>query len=170
MRDFLLVVIILGVVGYLYQRHHNSAEDPSNPETIANPVYGELKVGLEVGGRSYDQVLLVKAVDQADCDKMQQKLETVYGPNAVKAGQSWKIKSSECKVELEARYLKLFDNRPTYVTYLSMGRGDRQEREFRVVTWGVTLDESNILCDGMAQGQKNRKGAIQCIRATPSQS
>jgi len=169
-KDFLLLIIVLGVVGYLYQRTIKPADDPSNPETITNPVYAELKVGLEVAGRSYDQVLLVKAVDQADCDKVQQKLETVYGPNAVKAGQSWKIKSSECMVELEPRYAKLFDNRPSYVTYVSMGRGDRQERESRIVTWGVTVDESNKLCEGIAQGQKNRKGAIQCIRAVPSQS
>jgi len=32
------------------------------------------------------------------------------------------------------------------------------------------VDESNKLCDAMALSQKNRKGAIQCIRAAPSQS
>jgi hypothetical protein len=74
-KKFLLVIIVLGAWGYYYQQHHKSADDSSNPEAITNPVYAEVKVGLEVAGRAYDQVLLVQTVDQADCDKVQQKLE-----------------------------------------------------------------------------------------------
>ena len=170
MKKLLLAIAILGAIGYQYQ-HRKSAADAANPETIENPVYAEIKVGLEVGSRSFDQVLLIKTVDRTDCENAQQKLQSIYGPNAAKAGQNWQIKSSDCMIDLEPRYLKLFDNRPTYVTYFSMGRGsNREDREFRIVTWGVSVDESNKLCDAMALSQKSRKGAIQCIRAVPSQS
>lgn len=172
MKKFLLAFAILTVIAYKYQHSdwRHQAEDPLNPEIISNPVYAEVKVGLDIGGRSYDQVILVKAVDQADCGKAQQELERVYGVDAVQAHQNWTVKSSDCTADLEARYLKLFDDRPTYVTYLSLGRGDRKERESRVITWGVSVDESNTLCDGVAKNQKHRKGAVQCIRAAQSQS
>jgi len=172
-KKFLLVFAILTVIAYKYEHgdFRRLAEDPLNPETISNPVYAQLKVGLETGGRSYDQVILVKTVDQSDCGKVQQQLENVYGPaETAKVHQSWNIKSSECKADLEPRYLKLFDNRPMSVTYLSLGRGDLKERESRMVVWGVSVDESNILCDGVAKNQKNRKGIVQCIRAVQTES
>lgn len=164
MKKFLFLFFVLGAIGYWYKQQHPS-DDRSNPETISNPIYAQMKIALEVNGRTFDQVILVAVADQAECAKMQGMAQNVYGPNAPKSGQNWTIKSSECTTEIEPRYAKVFENRPTYVTYLSIGRGDRKEREMRIVTWGVSVEESNALCDGMARTLASRKGTVACIRA-----
>jgi hypothetical protein len=166
-KKFLVLFFLLGAIGYWY-RHQHSVGDAPDPATISAPVYAEMRIALEINGRTFDQVILVAAMDQAECAKMHGVIQKVYGPNAPKSGQNWTMKSSECKTEIEPRYVKVFDNRPTYVTYLSLGRGDLKERETRIVTWGVSVEESNMLCDGMAKTVRERKGNVACIRAEPT--
>ena len=68
-------------------------------------------------------------------------------------------------MRLSPRYAKLFDNEPTFVTYLSMARGDRRERETRLLYWGVSMEESDKVCDEVSKMQSRRKGAVTCVRA-----
>ena len=165
MKKFLFLLFVLGGIGYWYKQHH-AADESTDPETIANPVYAHVKVNIQFGKRAFDQVMLVAAADEAECAKVQGRVENLYGASAAKAGQDWTIKSSECKTDIEPRYAKTFENRPTYVTYLSMSRGNRDEREIRIVTWDITVEESNQLCESMARGMRKKwKGTVACIRA-----
>jgi hypothetical protein len=122
---------------------------------------------MEGRGRSIEQVIFAKTVDQADCKKYSQNTlgQISRRDEALNPGRGWKVQSSECKTELTPRYAKLFDNEPASLTYLSIARGDRYEREVRLIYWGVTLEESDKVCDGVSQMQIGYKGTVRCIRA-----
>ena len=141
-------------------------EDNGIPEAIANPVYAEAHVQFDVEGRSSEGVMYIQTTDQTDCQKQSRMAE-----RSIKEGQasicptSCKLQQIECKNELAPRYAKLFDNKPASVTYVSYARGNRSERELRLIYWGVTVDESDRLCSVVPDLQKGRKGLVTCVRA-----
>jgi hypothetical protein len=162
----LIFVIAIGAAIYFYLRHQQSV---LNPAVIANPVYAEIHMTLDARGRSFEQVLFIQTVNQADCKRYSEAtLKQLFDRETSGGDMHWKVKSSECKAELSARYAQLFDNEPTFVTYLSMPRGDPKEREMRLIYWGVSATESDKVCDGVSQMQSQRKGAVTCIRASKS--
>jgi hypothetical protein len=166
MKKLIFLVIAIGAATYLYLRHQQSV---LNPAVIANPVYAEVHMTLDARGRSFEQVLFIQTVNQADCKKYSDAtLKQLFDRESSTGDLHWKVKSSECKAELSARYAQLFDNEPTFVTYLSMPRGDPKEREMRLIYWGVSAAESDKVCDGVSQMQSQRKGAVTCIRAAKS--
>lgn len=166
MKKIIFFVIIIGAAIQLYLRHQQSV---LNPEVIANPVYAEVHMTLDARNRSFEQVLFAKTVNQDDCKKYSDAtLKQLFDHETSTGDQRWKIKSSECKAELSNRYAQLFENEPTFVTYLSMTRGDPKEREVRLIYWGVSAAESDRVCDGVSQLQSQRKGAVTCIRASKS--
>ena len=126
-------------------------------------------MSLNAGSRSFEQVLFMQTVNQADCKKYSDAtLKALFDRETSTGDTHWTIKSSECKVELSARYASLFDNEPTFVTYLSMARGEPREREMRLIYWGVSAAESDKVCDGVSRMQSQRKGSVTCIRARKS--
>jgi putative protein kinase ArgK-like GTPase of G3E family len=167
MKKFVFVLLALGAIGYYWhQAKQKTNVDSDHPAVITNPVYAEFRVGLEVGGREYSQIYLIKTADQKDCERGQKEFDKTFGVSAAQSGQGWKIQNSECKREIESRYTRLFDNVPTHVSYLSVARGAQKEREMRVISWGVTVEESNLLCEHLSQRLRNQwEGAITCIRA-----
>jgi hypothetical protein len=165
MKKPLILLIVLGAAGYLYRQQ-------PDPEIVSDPVYAEFRIGIDVDNRTFDQVILVKTGDSAECRKLLGRADIIYGSEADEAGHHWKMRSSECKAEIGARYAALFDDLPTHVTYLSVGRGGWYEREARMVTWGVTVEESDMLCDVLAkfltETRKIRSGYVTCIRSARS--
>ena len=163
MKKLVLILAIMVVAFYLYQQKQQSALDP---EVIAKPTFAEIRMSLDARGRNFEQVFFAKTVDETDCKKYSK--DVVDGLQKKQANDSagqWVLKSSECKPELAPRYAKLFDNEPTFVTYLSMARGDRRERETRLIYWGVSTEESDKVCDGVSKMQSGRKGGVTCVRA-----
>ncbi|OYT88824.1 MAG: hypothetical protein CFE43_20500 [Burkholderiales bacterium PBB3] len=121
---------------------------------------------LDARGRTFEQVFFAKTVDDADCKKYSKNvIDDLQKKQAHDSAGQWVVKLSECKPDLAPRYAKLFDNEPTFVTYLSMARGERRERETRLLYWGVSVDESDRVCDSVSKLQNGRKGAVTCIRA-----
>ena len=158
-----LGVFVLVVVAVFFFLRDRANQAP--PEVITDPVYAELRVRASASGASFDQTILVKTIDQVDCKGIRESLEKVYGPDAAKAGQQWQVQSSECKTELAPRNARLFEDEPASLTYLSMARGNRLERESRIITWGISVEQSNMLCDALAKSEiSRRKGAVTCIR------
>lgn len=157
-------IVIVGAALYFYFQHKQAS---LNPETIVNPTYVEIHMSLEARDRKFKQVLFAQAVDEADCRRQLAKIvESVQKAQASDAAGGWSIESQECKAGLAARHARLFDDEPTPVTYLKLARGDRAEREARLIYWGVSPEESDRVCDGVAAMQKSRKGAVTCIRGT----
>jgi hypothetical protein len=164
----LLIVLVLAVAGgaYIYTKGKDRRQDALNPEVIANPVYAEIRLSLDAGGRAFEMVLLAQTTGDAECNSATTGLGLIK--RQVEASQ-WKIKSTECKAALAPRYEAMFEGRPTHLTYLSIARGARTEREMRMINWGLSAGESDKLCDAMAaEMQRSLKGAVTCIRALRS--
>ncbi len=165
MKKIIIFLLIVAAAYYFLQRYHKAHDVDLDPEVIVNPVYAEARVKFETPGRTVDGVMLMQTVDQADCQKQSHALERYLKESQASICPTCKLQPSECKTELEPRYLKLFDNKTSSVTYLSLPRGDRSERELRLIYWGVTLEESDRLCSALPAFQKGRKGVVTCVRA-----
>jgi hypothetical protein len=117
-------------------------------------------------GRNFEQVFFAKTVNDADCKKYSTALvEDMQKAQASVTAIQWALKSSECKSELPPRHARLFDNAQSFVTYISLARGSRLERETRVIYWGVSPEESDRICAGVPMMQKGRKGVVTCVHA-----
>jgi hypothetical protein len=163
MKKLIIFIFIVGAALYLFQRHQQSL---LNPEVISHPTYAEIHMNLDARNRTFEQVLFAETVDEADCKKYSKEVvENMQKAQASDSAGRWIVSSSECKTELAPRHARLFDNKPTFVTYLSMARGDRREREARLIYWGVSSEESDRVCDGVSKLQSGRKGTVTCIRA-----
>lgn len=72
----------------------------------------------------------------------------------------------DCKPSLPARYEQLFEDVPINMTYLSLTRGSRYERDGRIVIWGVTGKEGAALCEIVRGGVQSRySGKSHCVSA-----
>jgi hypothetical protein len=138
---------------------------PGGPAVIKDPVYAEMHVNVTVQGRTLEQVIFVKMASYSECEKDRDQLERLFG----KTGLPTTVKSADCTRQLTPRQLALFDDQPTSVTYLSIARGARAEREIRMIVWGVSVAESNLLCDSMLRSSDSKhQGKVSCIRAVES--
>ncbi len=165
MKKIIIFLLIIGAGYHLWQRNRQTLDDKLNPEAIANPVYAETRVKMEFPGRSAEAIMFAKTVDQADCQKLVQTMERQLESQMQSVCPACKAPTSECKAELAPRYARLFDDAPAAVTYVSMARGQRSEREHRLIYWGVSVAESDRLCDMLPGFQKGRKGTVTCVRA-----
>ncbi|WP_417069185.1 hypothetical protein [Niveibacterium terrae] len=163
MKNILVVLVILAAAGYLWKQNHQKVQAP---EVLANPVYAEARVKMNVQGRDIEGVMLGKTVDQADCQKNIETLTRQIEEQSPKVCPTCKVNvTSECKADLAPRYAILFDNQPTHVAYISFAKGDPSEREYRLIYWGVTVPESERLCSGLSVFQRGRKGPVSCVHA-----
>lgn len=163
MKNILVVLVVLAAAGYLWKQNHQKSPAP---EALANPVYAEARVAMSVAGRDVEGVMVGKTVSQADCEKNLEAFAQSIERHSPELCPSCKVSvKSECKAELAPRYAQLFDDEPTHVAYLSFDRGDESERDFRLIYWGVTVDESERICNSAAKFQRGLKGKVRCIRA-----
>lgn len=160
----LLILIALAKFGWDYQKAN--VDSAKNPDVITNPVYAEVRVTFAAQNREFEAVLLAQTVDDLDCKSYTGvSLEKALGPQNAGGGVSWRMKSAECKTQLTARNAKLFENKPTFANYISMARGRPDEREVRLIYWGLTANESQLVCSFVPVLQENWKGSVSCIKA-----
>lgn len=165
MKKIILVLIIAAAAFSPTRRGSNASSRPTPPSS-KRPVYAETKVDLKGdSGRVINSVVLVATASQTECDAAAAKMvQTVIDASARK-GVTGTVKSIECKTELDSRMARLFANQPTFVTYMVLGRGKPEERETRMLYWGVTVEESDLLCEMVPQIQKGWVGKVSCVRA-----
>ncbi|WP_343623960.1 hypothetical protein [Roseateles puraquae] len=165
MKKIILVLIIAAAAFFAYKTRQQRQQQ-ANPAVIERPVYAETKVDLKGdSGRVINSVVLVATASQTECDAAAAKMvQTVIDASARK-GVTGTVKSIECKTELDSRMARLFANQPTFVTYMVLGRGKPEERETRMLYWGVTVEESDLLCEMVPQIQKGWVGKVSCVRA-----
>lgn len=165
MKKIILVLIVAAAAFFAYKTRQQRQQQ-ANPAVIERPVYAETKVDLKGdSGRVINSVVLVATASQTECDAAAAKLvQTVIDASARK-GVTGTVKSIECKTELDSRMARLFANQPTFVTYMVLGRGKPEERETRMLYWGVTVEESDLLCEMVPQIQKGWAGKVSCVRA-----
>lgn len=166
MKKIILVLIVAAAAYFAYKTRLERQQLKANPAVIDRPVYAETKVDLKgESGRVINSVVLVATANQSECDTAAARMvQTVLDASARK-GVTGTVRSTECKTELEARMARLFANQPTFVTYMVLGRGKPDERETRMLYWGVTVEESDLLCEIVPQIQKGWAGEVSCVRA-----
>jgi hypothetical protein len=163
----LLLLLIIAASAYFAYKTRLDRQQRANPTVIERPVYAETKVDLKGdSGRIINSVVLVATANQAECDTASAKMVQTVLEASARKGVAGTVKSTECKTELDARMARLFANQPTYVTYMALSRGKPEERETRMLYWGVTVEESDLLCEIVPQIQKSWVGQVSCVRAT----
>ena len=151
---FLIVIIIVGIYG------HNILDE--NPSEISDPVYMESRVIIDVPNtsRELEVVFLGEMVSQADCADRREN----YLANLLEKCHICEINSTECKTEIHSRNKKLFSDRKTHTTYLSLSKGNRFERNGRLVVWGLNDEEALLVCESLRdQIREKYKGTAKCI-------
>jgi hypothetical protein len=152
-----VLLLVLGAGGYsAYAKFQDG-----NPESIENPVFAEIRIDANAGGRELNMVLFGEMADEEDC--------------RTRAHEAWdrmiagcagcKMTLNTCKAALEPRYQRMFDNQATHSTYLTFARGSRYERDGRMVIFGLTSDEGDAMCETIkSEFKKQYTGQIECIQ------
>ena len=153
---FLIVLIALAAVGYVVYNRGQATD----PEVIETPVYAEIRMGTRVQGRDIDMVMFGVMASDEDC---QQRAQRVW-QKLIDGCKECTMTLSSCKTDLEPRYRRLFDNAPTHSTYLSFSRGNRFERDGRMIVYGLTGEEGNVVCETIKSDFQSRyKGTVTCV-------
>jgi hypothetical protein len=157
----LVMMILVGLAGYFGYQHFNS-DDSAAPDVIDNPVYADMRLDMQVGGRDLQFALFGKMASQADCD---QRSKEVWG-KVIEGCKECIQRTSVCKTELEPRYQRLFENTAIHSTYISFTHGSAYERDGRMVIFGLTADEGDAICEQTrSRFGSNYSGTIECVRA-----
>lgn len=169
MKTILLIIAVamLGMYGYKqFQGKKEVVFVPGQVSTdMANPVYADIRVKVAAGGREIEAALFSKMADEADCQSRAQKLRDDLTQNC----KNCVSQSVQCKADLAPRYVKYFADEPGNITYLSINRGSTDQREARLIFWGLTLQEGDLMCDQMKKVfSKMKTGALSCIRPVAS--
>jgi len=166
MKNFIIVLLVICAGAYFWKHQQAAKHAGSALDNITHPVYAEAQVKWEGQGRTVEGVMLAKTVDQADCERATRVLENALQQQARNVCPACKIQPPVCKSDLSPREVKLFDNQPVSLTYLSFARADDPSgREMRLIYWGVSVEESDRLCDVVAHIQQEHKGKVSCVRA-----
>lgn len=155
----LFVIAALGALGFYGYQHL------LGPAQIVDPVFAEIRVIMNVGGREIEAAVFGKTVDDVDCRQRGERVR-----NNLEANCPYCVsKSIECKAELAPRYARYFDDLPSSATYLSVNRSSRGERDVRLILWGLTGAEGDAVCDQMKQVfAKIHNGPMKCVRGIAS--
>jgi hypothetical protein len=154
---FLIVLIAVAAVAYVV---HDRRQGAMNPEVIETPVYAELRMSTNVEGRDIDMVLFGEMASAEDC---QERASRVW-QKLIDDCKECTLALSSCKTDLEPRHRRMFDDAPIHSTYLSFDRGNRYERNGRMVVYGLTGDEGSTLCQAIKTNfQRHYEGTVNCV-------
>jgi hypothetical protein len=161
MKTIIVYSLLIAAVLYGYNLFRN------NPSVVENPVYVESRVVFEIPemSRELEYVLVGEMVSESDCqDRSERYLNKLF--EDCKACQ---VKILKCDSNLERRYRKLFSGHKTHTTYLSLDRGNRFERNARMVIWGLTVEEAKMACEMIKKQVKEKySGTVGCVAGRQS--
>lgn len=141
---FLLLIAGLGV----FQWKKSPAPASISPESSSGPaIYSEFRFVLDVRQRNIEGVFFGKYANMAACQKELGDFSGQPSSKFTEMCPSCRITKGECKTELASRYQKLFDNQPSNLTYLSVNNSNTLTPHFRVIYWGLTAEESRMICN-----------------------
>ena len=152
------------LMSWLYQKNAEAFEQAGpgarQPMVIETPVYVEGRITMEVANREIETVFIGEMVSRDDCEhRSRRMLENLF-----EGCLRCEIRRLQCRDSLEKRYLRLFNDRATHTTYVSMNRGNRWERNGRMVVWGLTDHESRLMCETAKKTISEKyKGTVKCV-------
>lgn len=158
----LVLVLILVAAGYYWFSHR---QDQAVIGEIENPVYAEARVDLKVEGRELNMVLLGKMVDEEDCSARGER----FWRDALEACTECQFVRYECKSELDENYQPLFANQLTRTSYVRLERGNGDERDGRMLVWGLNKYEADTVCNLLKERMKTHySGQVICVDGDPN--
>jgi len=156
----LVVLLVFGTAAYFGWQKFSGA---GAPPVIEDPVYAEIRGTANIQDREIEMVLFGRASSDDDCRvRARRSLE-----NALKACPSCQMQPVSCSSELPSRYARLFDDVPIPSTYLSLTAGAADERDARIVVYGLTDAEGALMCNLLREMTlKNFRGTAHCVAAS----
>jgi hypothetical protein len=156
----LFVLLVLGAIGYFAWQKFSAGGPPA---VIEDPVYAEIRGTANIQGREIEMVVFGRASSDEDC-----RVRARISVDEALAGCPFcQMQPTSCKAELPARYARLFDDVSIPSTYLSMTAGASHERDARLVIYGLTDKEGEIICEQLRDMvQKKYRGTARCIPAS----
>jgi len=155
----LLLLIVIASVAYFGYRHYQQGEGAISGE-ITTPVFAEYRVTAHIAGRDIEMALFGKMASNDDCHRRADVVWNKVLDNCKECTSS----NFQCRDTLEPRYLKLFDDVAIHSTYISFHHGSPFERDGRMVTYGLTSDEGDKLCEMMKPMFKEKySGTVECV-------
>lgn len=155
-----LIIVVLLVAGYFWYEH-DSAPPVSGPPVVTDAWYAEIRGTNNVGqGREIELALFARALNEKDC------LDGIRSgwANFARTCPTCTSEAPKCMKELPVRYARLFDDVRIPSAYLSGTAATAQERDIRVVVYGLTDTEGMTVCELMRKElRKNFTGATHCV-------
>jgi hypothetical protein len=155
----LLVLVVLGALGWF--GWHKYVSGP--PRNFDHPVYGEMRATANIEGREIEMAVFARMSGDIDCKTR----ALISWGEALKNCPSCTLQEPKCQAELPARYARLFNDEPIPSTYLSATAGKADERDGRVVVYGLTDQEGVAICEMLRNMVLERyKGTAHCVKAS----
>jgi len=118
---------------------------------------------MNVQGREIEMAVFARMADESDCTLR----ALLSWSNALKACPTCTLTPAKCQAQLPARYSRLFNDEPIPSTYLSATAGKADERDGRVVVFGLTDQEGEVICEQMRTViLKEYRGTAHCVKAS----
>lgn len=133
------------------------------PPVIENPIYGELRATASVENREIEMALFVRSTNEVDC----RTRALISWQSAMKGCPTCQLQEPAYRDALPARYARLFDDTPIPSTYLAATAGNSEERDGRLVVYGLTQAEGTQMCELLRQQIAQKyTGTLRCIPAS----
>lgn len=155
----LIVLILVAALGWFFWHKHVSGP----PQTFEKPVYGEIRATANIQGREIEMAIFARTGSKLDCETR----AAVSWSRALANCPTCKFEPVKCEDQLAPRYARLFDDVPIPSTYLSATAGNAIERDGRVVVYGLTDQEGEVVCETLRSVLlKEYKGTAHCVKAS----
>ena len=143
MKSLLTIAVIAIVAWFAWQKLSGQSGPPASLE---DPVYGEVRVSLEVQDRELEMALFIRASSNADC----RGRAAVSWNELFKDCPSCELQEPVCRDELPARYARLFDDAPPRRL---LGIAEMKDKPERNAATKLGIDASQLR--GRAIGGEN---------------
>lgn len=146
-----IVVAIAAWWGWRYYDEHR----------ITDPVYVEIRV--KDTRSSVELVGVGRMNSPRDCER---RANNIWR-KVLASDDDTKQVTVACLNNIAPHFEKMFTNQPSHATYLALDRGNRGERDARLVIYGAPASEVGKVCPTLVQQMKrNYSGQVQCILGT----
>ena len=158
MKKLLSFMLLVGAAVVFYRSFVGGP-----PRNFESPVFGEIRVNAQIQGRDIEMALFVRTADDNDCKARAHRSWEA----ALKKCPTCELQPTKCQAQLPARYARLFNDEPIPSTYLSAAAGTADERDRRLVVYGLTDAEGAATCE-MIRGMllESFHGSAHCVKAS----
>lgn len=158
MKKLAFLIVLAAAAAYFYRSYVGGP-----PRSFENPVYGEIRVNAQIEGRDLEMALFVRSADDDDCKARAYR----SWAGALKSCPTCELQPTKCQAQLPARYARLFNDEPIPSTYLSASAGKADERDGRLVVYGLTDREGEAVCEVLrSMLLESFHGSAHCVKAS----